>query len=109
MKRHTDHFVQIFEIFTNLFLHSLLPAPMLKMEEFIGAIPLHSTVPTPRPAGRGDGGLLSALSSYLLTPYSSSTEVIPEATDPEIENTLCAIDCLTACRLEELYAQVPYV
>lgn len=88
-------------------MHSLLPGPMLKMEDFISMIPLHSNVPTPRPAGRGDGGLLSALSSYLLTPYSSSTEAIPEATDAEIENTLCTIDCISACRLEELYAQIP--
>ncbi|KAL5490206.1 GEA2 [Sanghuangporus weigelae] len=102
-----EGWMQIFEIFTNLFLHSLLPTPMLKMEEFIGAIPLHTTVPSPRPTGRGDGGLLSTLSSYLLTPYNSSTETVPEATDPEIENTLCTIDCLTACRLEELYAQIP--
>ncbi|KAL5533225.1 GEA2 [Sanghuangporus sanghuang] len=102
-----EGWTQIFEIFTNLFLHSLLPASIFEMEEFIGAIPLHAIVPSPRPAGRGDGGLLSALSSYLLTPYNSSTETIPEATDAEIENTLCTIDCLTACRLEELYAQVP--
>lgn len=103
---------QIFEIFQNLFVHSLLPVSMLKAEEFLGGssvIPLHSTVPTPRPAGRGDGGLLSALSSYLLTPYNNSGESIPEATDAEIENTLCTIDCINACKLDELYAQISYV
>ncbi|EJD05730.1 Sec7-domain-containing protein [Fomitiporia mediterranea MF3/22] len=101
-----EGWTQIFEIFTNLFIHSLLPGPMLKAEQFISEIPLHATVPQPRPA-RGDGGLLSALSSYLMTPYSSSSETIPEATDSEIENTQITIDCINACRLEELYSQIP--
>ncbi|KAH8117228.1 Sec7-domain-containing protein [Phellopilus nigrolimitatus] len=104
-----EGWTQIFEIYQNLFLHSLLPSPMLRAEDFLGGlsiIPLHGNQPSPRPAGRGDGGLLSALSSYLLTPYGSSAETIPEATDPEVENTLCTIDCLTACKLDELYRQI---
>ena len=85
---------------------------MLKMEDFLGGqtiIPLHSFQPPPKAQGRADGGLLSALSSYLLTPYSSTTESIPEATESEIENTLCTIDCIAACKLEELYSQIRYV
>lgn len=100
---------QIFEIYQNLFLHSLLPTPMLKMEDFLGGqttIPLHSFQPPPRTQGRAEGGLLSALSSYLLTPYSSTAETIPEATNSENENTLCTIDCIAACKLEELYGQI---
>lgn len=97
-------------MFQNLFLHSLLPARMLQMEGFLGGgtmIPLQSNRPTPRPAARGDGGLLSALSSYLMTPYGSSSDtLVPEATDSEVENTLCTIDCIAACRLDELYGQI---
>ena len=83
------------------------------MEEFLGGttpISLQSNQPRSNPNPRGEGGLLSALSSYLMTPYGSSSEaLVPEATDVEIENTLTSIDCLTACRLEELYEQVRYV
>lgn len=104
--------IKIFEIFENLFLNSLLPPKVIQQEGFLSGasvILLHATQPTPRPPGRGDGGLLSALSSYLLTPYSSNNDVpIPEATDSEVENTLCTIDCITACKLEELYAQIRY-
>lgn len=101
---------QIFEMFQNLFIHSLLPTRMLQMEDFLGGvsmIPLRGSSNTPaRPAPRSDG-LLSALSSYLMTPYASSQEShIPDATDVEIENTLCTIDCITTCRLDELYAQI---
>lgn len=78
------------------------------MEDFLGgvsAIPLRRSQPT-RPAPRSDG-LLSALSSYLMTPYSASAEAqVPDATDADIENTLCTVDCITACRFDELYAQV---
>lgn len=82
---------------------------MLQMEEFLGGecmIPLKGSNPAPRQAGRSEGGLLSALSSYLMAPYSEVS--IPEATEAEIETTLCTIDCVAACRLEELYGQITY-
>ncbi len=61
-----------------------------------------------RPPPRGDG-LLSTLSSYLMTPYSSSQDnLVPKASDADIEHTLCALDCISTCRLEELYAQIMY-
>ncbi|KAJ6606553.1 hypothetical protein DFH09DRAFT_1242048 [Mycena vulgaris] len=86
-----EGWTQIFEMFQNLFLHSLLPTRMLQMEDFLGA----------------DGGLLSALSSYLMTPYGASSDaLVPDATDADVENTLCTIDCISSCRLDELYSQI---
>ena len=97
-------------MFETLFLHVLLPTRMLQMEDFLGGvsmIPLQGGQPSPHPAPRGDGGLLSALSSYLLTPYGSSSEPsMPEATSAQVESTLCTIDCITACKLDELYSQI---
>ncbi len=99
---------QIFEMFQTLFLHTLLPPRMLQMEDFLGGtsiIPLRRSQPA-RTAPRSDG-LLSALSSYLMTPYSSSTDaLVPDATDSDVENTLCTIDCISTCRLDELYSQI---
>lgn len=95
-------------MFQNLFLHSLLPTRMLQMEDFLGGvttIPLRRSQPQ-RQAPRSDG-LLSALSSYLMTPYGSSVDaLVPDATDADIENTLCTIDCISSCRLDELYGQI---
>ncbi|KAI8998783.1 Sec7-domain-containing protein [Trametes punicea] len=103
-----EGWTQIFEMFQTLFLHSLLPPRMLQMEDFLGgtsAIPLRRSQPA-RTQPRSDG-LLSALSSYLMTPYSSSTDaLVPDATDIDVENTLCAIDCISTCRLDELYSQI---
>ncbi|KAJ7445765.1 hypothetical protein B0H11DRAFT_2162552 [Mycena galericulata] len=104
-----EGWTQIFEMFQNLFLHSLLPIRMLQMEDFLGGvsmIPLRGSHP-PRVAPRSDGGLLSALSSYLMTPYGASTDaLVPDATDADVENTLCTIDCISSCRLDELYGQI---
>ncbi len=94
-------------MFQNLFLHSLLPTRMLQMEDFLGGvtmIPLRGSQPLKSQA-RNDGGLLSALSSYLMTPYNSDMAV-PDATEADVENTLSTIDCITSCRLDELYSQI---
>ncbi|PPQ64019.1 hypothetical protein CVT24_009393 [Panaeolus cyanescens] len=102
-----EGWTQIFEMFQNLFLHSLLPTRMLQMEDFLGGvtmIPLRGTDPS-KPQARGDGGLLSALSSYLMTPYNSDL-IVPDATESDVENTLSTIDCITSCRLDELYSQI---
>ncbi|KDR81436.1 hypothetical protein GALMADRAFT_239340 [Galerina marginata CBS 339.88] len=102
-----EGWTQIFEMFQNLFLHSLLPTRMLQMEDFLGGvtmIPLRGSQPS-KSQVRSDGGLLSALSSYLMTPYSSDMSVT-DATEADVENTLSTIDCITSCRLDELYSQI---
>lgn len=101
---------QVFEMFETLFFHSLLPTRMLQMEDFLGGvsmIPLQGGPAVAPAQSRSDTGLLSALSSYLLTPYGSSVEnVMSQPTDDDIENTMCAIDCVTSCKLDELYGQI---
>lgn len=81
---------------------------MLQMEDFLGGVsPIPMAVSKPAgPSPRLDGGLLSALSSYLLTPYGGSTDSLIEATPEEIEKTMCAVDCIAACKLDELYSQI---
>ncbi|KZV94082.1 hypothetical protein EXIGLDRAFT_673441 [Exidia glandulosa HHB12029] len=105
-----DGWAQIFEVFQSLFLYQLLPTRMLQMEDFLGgvsSIPLQAPAAPSQPAPRSDVGLLSTLSSYLLTPYSASTEVlVPEATEAEVESTMSTIDCINACRLDELYSKI---
>ncbi len=96
-------------MFQTLFLHSLLPPGMLQMEDFLSGstvIPLKlNSPPAAREERRSDSGLLSALSSYLLSPYGSAAETVTAPSQEDIENTLSAIDCLNACKLDELYAQ----
>lgn len=102
---------QIFEMLQTLFLHSLLPQQLTGKAEFLSG---ESTIPicafNPAITG-GDrkseaGGLLSTLSSYLLSPYTASTDVLTVPNQEDVENTLTALDCISSCRLEELYTQV---
>jgi brefeldin A-resistance guanine nucleotide exchange factor 1 len=105
-----EGWTQIFEMFQTLFLHSLLPAPMLQMEDFLAGttmIPMKSAAPAAAPDRRPEGGLLSTLSSYLLSPYGNGTEgVVMEASDDDVESTMVAVDCLGSCKLEELYGEI---
>lgn len=101
----------IFEIYQTLFVHSLLPPSLLAMEDFLSGesvIPLKpKSAPAPRGDRRNDGGLLSTLSSYLLSPYGSSGDVVGnDFTDDDIETTLSAVDCIASCKIEELYSQI---
>ncbi|KAL1407719.1 GDP/GTP exchange factor for ARF [Vanrija albida] len=102
---------QIFEMFQTLFLHMLLPAPMLQMEDFLAGtttIPMKVAAQTQVPdRGSQGGGLLSTLSSYLLSPYGASNDALQtEATEEDVESALVAVDSLASCKLEELYAEI---
>ncbi|KAK4052248.1 GDP/GTP exchange factor for ARF [Microbotryomycetes sp. JL221] len=104
-----DGWAQIFEILQTLFVHSLLPPSLLAMEEFLSGqsvIPLkpHST-PAPKEERRSDGGLLSTLSSYLLSPYGGETPG-NDYSDEDVETTLSAVDAIASCRIEDLYGQL---
>ena len=101
--------MQILEIIKNLFVNSLLPNSMLKVEDFLAGtttIPLKpKTVPVSKHERKNDGSLLSALSSYLLLPGNFETSR-SDPTNEEIECSMCTVDCVKVCRLEELFADI---
>ncbi|CAG8524743.1 14258_t:CDS:2, partial [Racocetra fulgida] len=71
-------------------------------------IPLKpKTAPQSKQERSRDNSLLSALSSYLLSPYSGNYESSrSDPTDEEIECSMCTVDCVSVCRLEELFADI---
>jgi brefeldin A-resistance guanine nucleotide exchange factor 1 len=82
------------------------------MEDFLAGatvIPMRAhSASAPREERRSDGGLLSTLSSYLLSPYNSGADGMGrDITDDDIESTLCSLDCIASCRVEDLYSLVP--
>lgn len=83
---------------------------MLQVEDFVSgttSIPLKPKSPTPpKPQNRRDGSLLSTLSSYLLSPYSNDVTYRADPSEDEVESTMCAVDCVAACKLEELFSDV---
>ncbi|WAQ88541.1 hypothetical protein PtA15_9A668 [Puccinia triticina] len=97
----------IFEIMQSLFAHSILPNELLLLPDFanVGTIPIRPLKsPAQPPERRADAGLLSTLSSYLLSPYVGPSDGIGrEITNDDVESTLCAIDCLASCHFAEVY------
>ncbi|OAV97389.1 hypothetical protein, variant [Puccinia triticina 1-1 BBBD Race 1] len=97
----------IFEIMQSLFAHSILPNELLLLPDFanVGTIPIRPPKsPAQPPERRADAGLLSTLSSYLLSPYVGPSDGIGrEITNDDVESTLCAIDCLASCHFAEVY------
>ncbi|CAI2169955.1 2331_t:CDS:10 [Funneliformis geosporum] len=105
-----DGWKYLLEIIKNLFVNSLLPSSMLKVEDFLAGtttIPLKPKTASVRQERRNDGSLLSALSSYLLSPYAGNYESSrSDPTEEEIDNSMCTADCVKVCRLEELFADI---
>ncbi|RCI05093.1 GDP/GTP exchange factor for ARF [Rhizopus stolonifer] len=101
---------KVLQIIRNLFLNSLLPNSMLIVEDFVSGttdIPLKPKTPKPpRQQTRRDGSLLSTLSSYLLSPYSNDEVYSRDPTEEEVEMTMCAVDCVSACKLQELFIDI---
>jgi len=96
-------------MYQTLFLHSLLPLQLTQEVDFLSGestIPLKSmNTPAGREERKTEAGLLSTLSSYLLSPYTTNAEVLTVPGEEDIENTLSAIDCVSSCKLEGLYRQ----
>lgn len=93
---------QIIRIFSNLFTNSLIPPfnSSLTAELEISPIPLQSPSQVVDRDGRSnDSGLLSAFTSYL---SSYAADDPPEPSDEELDNTLCTVDCVSACSVPEI-------
>jgi golgi-specific brefeldin A-resistance guanine nucleotide exchange factor 1 len=98
-----DHIVHIM---LNLFINSLIPSNFSAIQHAfeVPAIPLQSPAQVINQNERqNEGGLFSALSSYV---SSFANDEPPEPSEQEIENTLCAVDCIKACAIEEIFARM---
>ncbi|KAI9027406.1 hypothetical protein CLU79DRAFT_697591 [Phycomyces nitens] len=101
---------KILQIIRNLFVNSMLPDSMLQVEDFLSgtiSIPLKPKSPVPsKQPNRRDGSLLSTLSSYLLSPYSSDESYRSDPTEEEVEAAMAAMLCVTAFKLEQLFTDI---
>ncbi|KIW01849.1 uncharacterized protein PV09_06698 [Verruconis gallopava] len=102
-----DGWEHIVKIMLNLFVNSLIPAHFkaISTNEFdLPPIPLHPPAAVvDREQRQAEGGLLSALSSYV---SSFANDEPPEPSEQEIENTLSAVDCISECHFEDLIRRI---
>ncbi|KAJ5799808.1 uncharacterized protein N7518_001876 [Penicillium psychrosexuale] len=96
----------IVRILSNLFINSLIPPfdAILTSELEISPIPLQPPSQVIDRDGRNnDTGILSAFTSYL---SSYAADDPPEPSDEELDNTLCTVDCVTACSISEILTNI---
>lgn len=99
----------VIRILRNLFINSLIPPfdGIFNADLDIPPIPLQPPSQVVERDGRsGETGLLSAFTSYL---SSYAADDPPEPSDEELDNTLCTVDCVAACSIEEILANMKYV
>lgn len=107
-RRWTLTFLQIVRILLTLFSNSLiLPAVSSTSRRLdLPPIPLQSPVQVVEHGEKAnEAGLFSAFTSYV---SSLTNDEPPEPSDQEIEYTLCTIDCVNACSLEDILSNIRY-
>jgi brefeldin A-resistance guanine nucleotide exchange factor 1 len=70
----------------------------------IPPIPLHSPSQViDRVARTTETGFFSAFTSYI---SSYAADDPPEPSDEELESTLCTVDCIKSCQIDEVFENV---
>lgn len=101
-----DGWTQIVRIIVNLFVNSLVPTSFTSISRDLDLPPIPLQSPAQvieRNDKSNDVGLFSAFTSYV---SSVMNDEPPEPNDQEIEATLTSVDCINACRFEEILGNV---
>ena len=108
LKEHAlkDGWKNIVRIWLNLFANSLLPSAISHSQELLKLPPITLQPPVQvidRDQRSSDAGLLSSFTSYL---SSYAADDPPEPSEEELESTMCTIDCLSMCPLDETFSRI---
>lgn len=98
--------MQIIRILLNLFINSLLPNTFSTLSQKLNLPPIPLQCPAQvieRNDKNTDVGLFSAFTSYV---SSVMNDEPPEPNDQEIEATLCTVDCISACGIDGVLANI---
>lgn len=93
-------------IWLNLFVNSLIPPLSLTALNRIDITPIPIQPPSQvidRGVKASEGGLFSAFTSYI---SSYAADDPPEPSEEELESTLCTVDCVNACHVGDVFANV---
>ncbi|PYH44546.1 Sec7 domain-containing protein [Aspergillus saccharolyticus JOP 1030-1] len=96
----------VIRILSNLFINALIPPlnSSLNTELELSPIPLQNPSQVVERDARGtETGLLSAFTSYL---SSYAADEPPEPSDEELDNTLCTVDCISACSIDDILTNI---
>ncbi|MCJ1417746.1 GDP/GTP exchange factor for ARF [Xylographa parallela] len=96
---------KISRIWLNLFTNSLMPATFHQSHSLLEVppIPIQSPHVVNREGRSNESGLFQSFTSYL---SSYAADDPPEPSDEELRDTLCTVDCLAACPIEEIFTNI---
>ncbi|KID76590.1 Sec7 domain-containing protein, partial [Metarhizium brunneum ARSEF 3297] len=97
---------QVVQIWVNLFVNSLIPsfAAASKFSISIQGIPLQMPSQVIDRATRSaETGFFSAFTSYI---SSYAADDPPEPSEEELESTLCTVDCIKSCNMEQIFQNI---
>lgn len=100
---------KIVRIWLNLFVNSLLPTTFTDSKNVLGIPPIMIQPPSQiinRDERTSGTGIFQSFTSYL---SSYAADDPPEPSEEELSDTLCTIDCLHACPMEDIFANAMYV
>lgn len=97
---------KVVQIWVNLFVNSLIPsfAAASKFSISIQGIPLQMPSQVIDRATRSaETGFFSAFTSYI---SSYAADDPPEPSEEELESTLCTVDCIKSCNMEQIFQNI---
>ncbi|KAK5078142.1 GDP/GTP exchange factor for ARF [Lithohypha guttulata] len=97
-----ETWVYVVRILRNLFVNALITMPVQSDNKLsdLGPIPLQPPAKVIDKDGKlAETGIFSTFTSYL---SSYAADEPPEPSEEELENTLSSVDCVAACRVEDL-------
>jgi brefeldin A-resistance guanine nucleotide exchange factor 1 len=101
-----DGWKHIVRIWLNLFSNSLTPSMFLDTREHMDFPPIPMQSPTlvvNKEDRNGGAGLFQSFTSYL---QSYAADDPPEPSEEELSDTLCTVDCIDACPLQQITANL---
>lgn len=96
----------IIRIWLNLFVNSLIPSFFSTDSSLLSlpSIPLQNPSQIiDRAAKQNETGFFASFTSYI-TSYAADDP--PEPSDEELESTLCTVDCVNACQMGDVFANI---
>jgi brefeldin A-resistance guanine nucleotide exchange factor 1 len=101
-----EGWVHIIRIFRNLFINALISFSSPEGGANLGLPPIPLQTPSQvvdREERTGDSGIFSAFTSYI---SSYAADDPPDPSPEELENTLCTVDCIKACRSDRVLENI---
>ncbi|KAL6719100.1 GDP/GTP exchange factor for ARF [Lecanora helva] len=101
-----DGWNHVVHMWLNLFANSLLASTFASSASLLGIPPIPLQPPSQvieREQRGNDGGLISTFSSFL---SSYAADDPPEPSEEELESTLCTVDCIDSCPMDEIFANI---